>query len=166
MSGTSPEWVPAFEGQRPPFEPGNEMALKHGAYSPHVVAALARTIVDQVLEQAALPGAPTAYLQDLSYRPALWDYATALAQQSRFAEALAQHGECEGCKRCHGWDEKLRRWQVTVMTHRQRLGMDPLSRARLGKDVAAAQVDLASLLSAERARLEAEARTVEGEASS
>lgn len=27
------EWVPAFEGQRPPFEPGHALSTRHGAYA-------------------------------------------------------------------------------------------------------------------------------------
>jgi hypothetical protein len=27
------KWTPAFEGQRPPFEPGNGLTRRHGAYS-------------------------------------------------------------------------------------------------------------------------------------
>ena len=123
-----------------PFKPGNEAAVRHGAWSPRRVEPLARELVDLVLADPDI-----GYLAAASYRPALWSWATAEVRAQLFSEALADH-ECTGCKRCAEWDERLRRWQTTAMNHRQRLGLDPLSRARLGRDVAAAQVDVAELL--------------------
>ena len=41
---TAPEWKPAFEGQRPPFLPGNEANLIHGARSERRVGPLAERI--------------------------------------------------------------------------------------------------------------------------
>lgn len=153
---TAPEsWTPEFEGQRPPFVPGNTVAQRHGAYSERVVAPLARALVDELLAGSAVDGSPTAYLLEPSYRPALEAWGEAEARASRFAAALASHEDCDGCKRCSGWDEKLRRWQATAITHRQRLGLDPLSRARLGKDVASARLDVAQLM-ARQAREERE----------
>lgn len=174
-SGVQPDgtWQPAFDGQRRPFEPGNplrfqpghQLSVQTGAYSPAVVHALSQALVDQVLEQAAVPGSPIAFLLDPTYRRVLYSYGDAAAREYCFSRRLAEHGECDGCKRCAAWDDGLRRWQASVANHEKRLGIDPLSRARLGKDVAAAQVDMATLLSAERRRLEDQARTVEGEAS-
>ena len=49
MTEQGEEWVPEFEGQRPPFQPGNELgarpgndlALRHGAFSSHRVDPIA-----------------------------------------------------------------------------------------------------------------------------
>lgn len=51
------EWSPAFEGQRPPFEPGNELAAAHGAYREQALAPLAREIGDTL--RRVLPVTPT-----------------------------------------------------------------------------------------------------------
>src|SRR4051794_9911753 len=40
----SAAWTPAFEGQRPPFEEGNEAATTHGAYSEQRLLPLAEGI--------------------------------------------------------------------------------------------------------------------------
>jgi hypothetical protein len=81
-------------------------------------------------------------------------------------EWLADHGE--------GVDEvgnvapvlgALRLWEVRAANCRSRLGLDPLSAARLGRDVTAAQVDMARLLSGvvEPADRPAEMGLLEGE---
>lgn len=41
-------WVPKFPGQRPPFTPGNEMAVKHGAGSPRKVAPIAAELMQEL----------------------------------------------------------------------------------------------------------------------
>lgn len=124
-------------------KPGNTIALKHGAYSPRVVLPLAQELVDQVLKQATDPASATSYLADVTYRPALWDWAVARARVERLHTALVQHGDCHGCKSCGRWDAELDRWMTRAASLAQRLGLDPLSRARLGRDVVAAQTQVA-----------------------
>lgn len=147
------QWVPEFEGQRPPFEPGNqvgvqfepgnEVSVRHGAYSPRVIDPLAETFVDLLL------GDPTVgYAHAPSFRPAVWAWARAEAQ----VQVLTEHlGETVGDLN----DEAVRsaylllhRAESRAQTGRARLGLDPLSRARLGKDVAQGQAagDMAALM--------------------
>ncbi|WP_326830227.1 hypothetical protein OIE13_17010 [Streptosporangium sp. NBC_01810] len=128
----------------PPFEPGHTLSTKHAAYSPRRVDPLAAELVDQALADDAIP-----YLRQPSYRPALWAWGRAEARVQLLAEHLAEHeaGGCRGCDKCARWDEQLRKWESAAGTHRGRLGLDPASRARLGKDTASAQVDMARLLS-------------------
>lgn len=128
----------------PPFEPGNTAAVRHAAYSPRRVDPLATQLIDQVLADTTVP-----YLAEPSYRPALWAWGRAEARVQLFAEHLAEHeaAGCSACDKCARWDEQLRKWESAAGTHRGRLGLDPLSRARLGKDMASAQVDMARLLS-------------------
>lgn len=64
------EWVPEFPGQRPPFSPGNQVALKYGAYSPKRVDARAQVVVEQLLEQSDV-----AFLRAPEFRASLWRYA-------------------------------------------------------------------------------------------
>src|SRR5436309_1450557 len=40
----------AFEGQRPPFEPGHTLSTKHAAYSPRQLAPLAAKIEAEIRE--------------------------------------------------------------------------------------------------------------------
>lgn len=142
------EWQPGFEGQRPPFEPGNEVAVSHGAYSPRKVAPLAQELVAAVLADSSLP-----YVSAHAYRPAVWAWARAEAQ----TQLLTEYLEAKGAETADGVgdldDERVRsaylllhRAEARATTGRTRLGLDPLSRARLGKDVAqgaAANADVA-----------------------
>jgi hypothetical protein len=132
-----PDW------QRPPFEPGNEVAVRHGAYSPRRVDPLARELVDQALADEAL-----AYLRAPRWRAGVWAWARAEARVQLLTEWLADHRE--------GVDElgtvapvlgALLRWEVRASNARTWLGLDPLSAARLGRDVTATSVDMARLLS-------------------
>lgn len=143
------EWVPKpasgtpARGSWPPFQPGHELSTRHGAYSPRRVDPLAAELVDLVLAD------PTcAYLQAARWRAGLWAWARAEARVQLLTEWLADHGE--------GVDSDgsiapaltaLRMWEVRASNARSRLGLDPLSAARLGRDVTAAQVDMARLLS-------------------
>lgn len=146
-----PAEVVAFPGGKrgyswPPFEKGHTLSMRHGAYSDRVVAPMARHLVEALVEQAQATGSSTSYLLDESYRPALQAWAEAEVRAELFAGQLAAHGDCAGCKPCAGWDEKLRRWQSVALNHRGRLGLDPLSRARLGRDLAIGQKSLAELM--------------------
>jgi len=136
-----------------PFTEGNTLTLRHGAWSPRTVDPLVAQLVDDTLDLAGHPGSSTAYLSEPSYRPALNAWAIAEVRAGLFASVLAEHdnGECPGCDTCKAWDDGLHRWSTSAANHRQRLGLDPLSRARLGRDVAAATLDVAALM----AKLEA-----------
>jgi len=129
-------------------KPGNMLAAKHGAWSPRTVDPLVSQLVADTLDLAGQPGSSTAYLSEPSYRPALNAWAIAEVRAGLFASVLAEHdnGECPGCDKCKAWDDGLHRWSTSAANHRQRLGLDPLSRARLGRDVAAATVDVAALM--------------------
>lgn len=48
---TGPAFEPAFEGQRPPFEPGNGVALKHGAYATLRIVEESGPLVEILREQ-------------------------------------------------------------------------------------------------------------------
>lgn len=162
------EWTPEFEGQRPPFqpgnevgrhfepgnevgrqfEPGNEVSLRHGAWSPRKVDPLAKELVDAVLEDPA-----TSYLQAAHWRPAVWAWAQAEAQVQLLTEWLATKGEATGDGVGDLKDEGVSRAYILLhraaaraTTGRTRLGLDPLSAARLGRDRNAAAVDMAKLM--------------------
>lgn len=133
--------------KQPPFEPLNEVALKHGAYSPRRVEPLADGLVAGVLVEAALPGSSSAYLREPSFRPALWAWARAEARCQLLTEWLIDNGgDLTAGGDVKGAAEHLRRWEAQALKHREQLGLAPLARARMGRDVAAGSVDMAKLM--------------------
>ena len=118
---------------------GNELALKHGAYSPKKVDPLATELV------ALVEGDPSISWLSPSDRPALWAWAKAEAQAQLLTEYLTKAGEVTGDGVGDLENEAVRsaylllhRAEARATTQRARLGLDPLSRARLGRDVASA----------------------------
>lgn len=146
--GEVQEWQPAFKGQRRPFQSGNELAVQHGAYSPRKIDPLAQELVDLVLQDS-----DAAHAHAPSYRYALWAWARAEAQVQLLTEYLSRRG-LEGGEGMGDLDDDrvrtayllLHRAEARATTGRTRLGLDPLSRARLGRDVAAASVDAARVM--------------------
>lgn len=150
-----PGWVPAFPGQRPPFQPGHELSIQPGAYSPRKVEPLAQELVELVLRQATAEGSATAYLSDSTYRPAIHAWARAEIQAQLLTEYLTAAAEVTGdgvgdldAERVKSAYLLLHRAETRAASGRARLGLDPLSRARLGRDVAAGSVDVARLMAA------------------
>lgn len=156
-------WVPQNERQHPPFQPGNLTALQHGVFSRRTVDPLARELVEQVLTDPA-----TAYLTAAHWQPALWAWGRAEAQIQLLTNYLAKAGE-ESDDGVGDLDEDrvnrayllLHRAEARATTQRTRLGLDPLSAARLGKDRASAQFDAARAM-AELERQERERQEREG----
>jgi hypothetical protein len=154
-------WVPNHERQHPPFEPGNQVAARHGAYSPRKVDPLAKTFVDLVLEDPAV-----VQLRAPHWRPALWAWARAEASVQLLTEYLTAQGGEDGVgdldqERIRSAYLLLHRAESRASTCRSRLGLDPLSAARLGRDRASEAVDTArymqELARAEAAQQQAEA---------
>lgn len=153
---TGRPWTPEFEGQRPPFQPGNELAVTHGAYSSKRTDPIARRYIDELATDPGLE-----YLQAPRFHAALWAWASAMAK----VELLQQWVDDMPIQQAADSDrgkisalELLRKWMSTAQTAATRLGLDPLSAARLGKDIAGTrQADAATLLT--RARAEAESNT-------
>lgn len=145
-ASAEPVWQPAFDGQRPPFTPGHELSTKHGAWSPRKIDPLAAEIVAGLLADDAV-----AHLRASRFAAAVQAWAVAEAR----CQLLAQW--CDGMSIQQAATppkpgtsaplEVLRKWEATALTHRSRLGLDPLSAARLGKDVAQGrQADAARML--------------------
>ncbi|TIH33690.1 hypothetical protein [Subtercola vilae] len=148
------EWTPAFPGQRPPFQPGNKLAVTHGTYSPARVDPLAHEYIAEVIADPA-----TAYLGQARFSAALWSWATAQAKVQLLTtwvdgmdisvSGSAKAGQTSPL-------ELLRKWMATAQTWASRLGLDPLSAARLGKDVAQGQqASAATILTELRTQAEA-----------
>jgi hypothetical protein len=127
-------WTPAFPSQRPPFAEGNTLSTRHGARSRRV-APLARKILREYLNDPSLP----TYLRDPSYLGALTGLARAEAVVSLLEAHVAKQSIEDAVSTPAGALEQLRRWLVVAQSHRRALGLDPLSRGQLGRDVAVAQ---------------------------
>jgi hypothetical protein len=124
-------WTPAFEGQRPPFEPGNSLAVKHGATSPARVNPRAEEIAEQAI--SAVP-----YLGAEDFAPALRAWARAEASLELLAEWVDRHGLLDDEGKPQPWVSTLLRFERLAAGHRTRLGLDPASRARLERELAEA----------------------------
>lgn len=148
----------------PPFEPGNEVATRHGANSERRVGPLAEQLAAALLADQNTPS----YIREPSYMSVVraWSRAEAVVEllwrwleQHDLDAALTDLTETdEDTEMTKGSASKrttsrhvesvltqLHRHEVRAMNLRSRLGLDPLSRARLGKDVAAQRVDLARM---------------------
>lgn len=143
------DWTPAFEGQRPPFAPGNTLAEhrwahtdSHGAYSPRKVDPLARELVESVLADGTVPS----YAKAPAYRLELWELARAEAKYQLIDEWLARQAEGREDGLPDFSSDAVRsallaqhRAATRASTSRQRLGLTPSAAARMGKDVAIGQ---------------------------
>ncbi|OJY53533.1 hypothetical protein [Pseudonocardia sp. 73-21] len=150
-------WSPAFPGQRPPFEPGHTASLQHGARSERRVAPLAEEIETAARADPTWPP----HLRGREYAAAVrgWARAEAMAEllwrylaDRDLDEALTalettdteteQHkGRARSMSRSRRTTAALDAWQraqTTAAYHRRQLGLDPVSRAKLGKDLAMA----------------------------
>lgn len=171
MSGTPASGQPASEIAArgytwPPFEPGNTKALHHGARSERTLSAIAQHLYETARNSPDWPP----YLNEPVYQPAVRSYfrgeailtaletyldginiAQALTEITTLDETTDTEGDktagrakrISTARRTGAALEYLRKWETTTSNLRARLGLDPLSRAKLGKDIAAARLDLA-----------------------
>jgi hypothetical protein len=117
------DWMSAFPGQRPPFEEGNTLAVRHGAYA----IVLLGPRVDELA--AELRELVPAY--SLSDEPAVRVLGLAFARLERAEAALETAAPSELGKLRQdalGWANAARRLLND-------LGMTPTARARLGLDI-------------------------------
>jgi hypothetical protein len=151
-------WVPAFPGQRAPFAEGNQVAVTHGAESERSVAPLAQRIETALLEDADTPD----YLRAPSYLPAvrawaraeavaslLWGFLAGQDAQAALTETITGEETEESSKgtvkrrsvsrRVVSVLSELHRAETRAMNLRGRLGLDPLSRAKIMKDLGIAR---------------------------
>lgn len=147
-------WTPEFPGQRPPFAPGNEISIKHGAFSSKRVDPIANRFLD---EYESDPTSAFAHMP--RFRAQVWNWAIAMARvelldewvsgMSMEAAAFSGKGQVSPL-------ELLRKWIATAQTLSSRIGADPLSAARLSKDITSAKRDdAATLLTSLRTQHEA-----------
>lgn len=138
-------WEPEFGGQRPPFQPGNDLAVTHGAYSRSRTDPIARRFIEEIVSDEA-----TAYLAAPAYHSTLWNWAMLMAQCELIQTYIEGMSFAEASNSSRGAVsplDLLARFTRSALTLAKELGLTPLSRARLGKSISSTQVDLATLLS-------------------
>lgn len=151
-------------GQRAPeFAEDHELSMVHGGTSERRVAPLAVEILarerskpswPQYLDDASWAFALaswaraeavcellTEFLSTLDIRSALSDVITTVETEEQTGRATKRRS---ATRRVASALEMLRKYESIASNHRHRLGLDPLGRARLGKDISATtNVDLA-----------------------
>ena len=124
------DWTPEFPGQRPPFERGNVVALKHGAMSRRIYEPMAAEIVEGVLSERP-------ELDRYGYAVRHWAENEARAELLR--KHIAHHGLLDEDDQPRDSILKwLHRFERAADTARRRLGLDPGSHA----DLIRAQVEI------------------------
>lgn len=146
------DWTPQHPRQQPPFAKGNLIAMQHGAWSPAKVDPRAEDLVQRILGDESL-----VFLQAPSYRPALYAWARAEARVQLLDEYLGTDavGDLESDRVKTAWT-LLDKFSARAESARHRLGLDPVSRARLGKDVAQGRQADAAAIMAELRRMDRE----------
>lgn len=143
MTESASEWVPAFDGQRPPFKPGNELRKTHGAY--------AMQISEPVEEKvAAIRTMCPAYSISDEYTIRLLAITLTRIERGQMAldevDALADRNGSGALSAYLGAGVKLdtlrsdvRSWVNSAGKLLDALGLSTTSRAKLHLDVALAQ---------------------------
>lgn len=142
-----------------PFKPNNTKALKHGARSERIIAPLAAVLANEILETSP-------HLREPEFRAAVLECARVQAQVEVLEEFIGEHGILGDEDKVRPAADYLLKVRKHAANMASRLGLDPLSRARLGKDIAATQLDVAQILTQQREEAEKAATTqstIEGE---
>ncbi|MCX2965607.1 hypothetical protein [Gordonia aquimaris] len=122
-----------------PFKANHTKSIKHGARSERMITPLAEVIGNSLLEQHSR-------LRDPLYREAVLEYARVLAQVELLQAYVDEHGMFREDGTTNGAADYLLRVRKHASNLADRLGLTPLANARLGKDTAAAQFDVAKLM--------------------
>lgn len=126
--------------QRPPFEKGHTLSRTHGAKSERAIQPLAQAMVETALQQAE-------YLRDPSFEPALLSWARLEAKAELLHRYLDENGMVDPeTGKARDAARLLTTYENSASKLRAVLGMDPVSRAKLMRETAATQVDLAQLM--------------------
>lgn len=108
---------------------GNTIAVRHGAYAPQLVSAQAEALRPSVLQH-------NPHLHEGRDGPAIARYLQTLARVARVYEWLEQQADPvfadTTAGALHGVYDQLRRWERDAASDEERLGIAPLTRAKLG----------------------------------
>jgi phage terminase small subunit len=115
------------------------LALKAGDRSPRRVDPIAAQLVEQIMSTVD-------WVRECD-AAAVWAWARVEARCQLLGEYLMDNGgDVSDDPSVQRASDKLIRLEGRAESLRSKLGLDPLSRAKLGRDVAASTVDLASIL--------------------
>ncbi|GAB3389166.1 hypothetical protein GCM10027568_11030 [Humibacter soli] len=124
----------------------NDLAVKHGAFSPKLLEPIAAAIREQALLDDSV-----AYLREPRFAGPLHRYSLTAARVVRLEAWIEDMTDEEAARSDRGQTsplELLRRWTVTADRQAARLGLDPVSWVKIRKDYKiGTRVDLATLLS-------------------
>ncbi|MGA9315926.1 MAG: hypothetical protein WBV77_15010 [Solirubrobacteraceae bacterium] len=142
--------------ERPPFEPGNDVALRHGAYSERAIAERAEQVHGELLAVAP-------YLDEPRFIPAVQRYLSAASREALLDEHIrtvtAEKGA--GAVPARAWEQATAAARLAAKLGSD-LGLDPIGHARIRALSAGAEATESSLtdLAAEgrRVRIAAEQR--------
>lgn len=129
-------------GSWPPFEEGNAAALVHGASSVAVFSPVAEVIAAETVAVAP------EYVSDASFRFALRSWAEAEAQlllYEAWMDQLSQRDRYSARGAQAPPVDQWRKLSAHAANLRKPLGLDPVSRVRIGQSLASQNVDLARL---------------------
>jgi hypothetical protein len=130
-SGVGPDgkWVPAFEGQRPPFPRGHDLSLKHGAYGVRLAPRAEELAagIRELVPARSDSDEPTIRL--LAMVLARIEAAHVWMGEQDLGIFRNAAGEIQPVLRA------LSTWENTAARLLDRLGMTPTSRAALGLDL-------------------------------
>jgi hypothetical protein len=115
IDGMTSEWTPAFEGQRPPFEEGNELAVQHGAYAVLRLKPRAEEIAERLRLAMGEGFQP-------KYWPALEAAALAGARVEAAMGVLLEEADAEKVARL---DQNARGWLRLYAAALERFGLMP-----------------------------------------
>ena len=143
--------------------PGNKLRLTHGARDPERVAPLAEQIMTALLEDPdtddylrkpvmrhevlawawaeAQVGLMRAWLDSDGIAAAMTELTT--TEETEADEGRATVRRVSASRKVSSLMSELHKAEVRAANRRQQLGLTPLARARLGKDIASSQFDLA-----------------------
>lgn len=138
-------WVPAFPGQRPPFQPGNTLgatagntlAQHHGARSARAVEPIAKRLIAELHEDPDLD-----YLRAQPFKGRAWDWARAEARYRLVADWLdaAPVDDAEGAAEARTAPlERLRQLSVHASNLAARCGLTPLVDDNVAAEIAEAR---------------------------
>lgn len=151
---------------RVPFGAGNEVAVTHGAYSDSVLSPRAAAKMEQWLADPDFPEhAKKPYLRDVlrSYAwirariDLYWEMCDELGPERAIEELTTTTEKVTGSmedgtfkrtaksRKRMAPEETLRRWDASALKYAEQLGLTPMARAKLGKDVSSTAVNLAQV---------------------
>jgi hypothetical protein len=149
----------------PAFVEGNDVALSYGAYAPAVVTPRAESMLEELLEDPDFPEYAKARMSrplllrlcQVRVRIALWweaveDQGVGAGDEVTLTQETVTGGGESGPMKRRGRsvkstpaEETLRRWVAQEEKLCTVLGLTPVARARMGRDVSAAASSLADL---------------------